>query len=313
MLFVYNGTDGATVYGPYFAGDKYLQDEYELGYVKFRKEGDAKLALTDIVLNENLAYSGRVHWDGSDVLRLLSFWESSQPTTREDEIANLHKKVADLEARSPEKVVEERVVERVVEKAVPERVEELPSRIVHSGFSGGRALFGNWQTTQSVAKQVDTKQLYAKYSVPVSQNQNETLFSFNAKMSGQGWIGFGLHFFVSGDKQVDAYGLGKSLLVWLTKDPVYYGNDRTYIQAYRSYDDISMAQIASVRIPESILSSVKVDVLYNRSANVIAAFVNGEKKLEIKEIDSAIWSGNKVAFRSLGGEVEFSSFTVKTR
>ena len=146
VLFVYNGTDGATVYGPYFAGDKYLQDEYELGYVKFRKEGDAKLALTDIVLNENLAYSGRVHWDGSDVLRLLSFWESSQPTTREDEIANLHKKVADLEARSPEKVVEERVVERVVEKAVPERVEELPSRFVHSGFSGGRALFGKLAT-----------------------------------------------------------------------------------------------------------------------------------------------------------------------
>jgi hypothetical protein len=313
VLLVYNGVDGATVYGPYFAEDKYLQDGYELGYVKFKAEEGNTLLISDVMLTEQLAYSGRVRWEGGDTLRLVSFWESVPPVTCESEVAYLKKRVKDLEEKPPEKVVEKVVETKYVERVAPEKVEELPSKTVFSGFSGGKALTGNWTATANSAKQVDTKQLYAKYSIPVSQDQAQTLFSFNAKLSGEGWVGYGLHFFASGDKRSDTYGFGKSFLVWLTRDPFYYRSERTYLQLYRSFDDVTMIQVASVSISESIFSSLKVDVYYDRSKNVIAAYVNGDKKLEFKEVDSAIWNGSKIALRTLGGEVEFSNFAVKTR
>jgi len=312
-LLVYNGRDGATVYGPYFAEDKYLQDDVELGYVKFKIEQGGTLLISDVMVGKDLAYSGRVQWDGGDTVRLLSYWESVPPTTKEEEIATLQRRVRELEQREPEKVTVERVVEKVVEKAAPEKVEELPSRTVFSGFYGGNALTGKWTASSSSARQTDAKQLYAKYTLPVNQSQTETLYSFNAKLSGKGWIGYGLHFFASGDRQGDKYGFGQSFLVWLTRDPFYYRNNRTYLQIYRSYDDITMIEVASVSIAESILSSLAVDVYYDKSSNLIAAYVNGSKKLEFKEVDPALRSGNKVAFRTLGGEVEFSGFTIKTR
>lgn len=320
-LLVYNGKDGATVYGPYFAEDKYLQDSYELGYVKFKIEQEGTLLISDILVAKDLAYSGRVQWDGGDTVRLLSYWESAPPMTSEEEIASLQKRVKELEQRAPEKVTVEKVVEKVVEKTVervvvkeaPEKVEELPNRTVFSGFSGGKAVKGNWAATSSSIKQTDTKQLYAKYIIPVNQSQTETLYSFNAKLSGEGWIGYGLHFFASGDMQGDAYGFGQSLLVWLTRDPFSYRNNRTYLQIYRSYNDITMIEVASVSIPESILSSLAVDIYYDKSRNLIAAYINGSKKLEFREVDAALRSGNKVAFRTLGGAVNFSGFTVKTR
>ncbi len=308
-LLVYNGKDGATIYGPYFAEDKYLQDDVELGYVKFKIEQGGTVLISDILVGKDLAYSGRVQWDGGDTVRLLSYWVSKPPLTKEEEIATLQRRVKTLEQREPEKVT----VERVVEKVAPAKVEELPSRTVFSGFTGGNALTGKWTASSSSARQTDTKHLYAKYILPVNQNQTETLYSFKAKLSGEGWIGYGLHFFATGDRQGDKYGFGQSFLVWLTRDPFYYRNDRTYLQIYRSYNDITMIEVASVSIPESIHSTLAVDVYYDKSSNLIAAYVNGSKKLEFKEVDPALRSGNKVAFRTLGGEVEFSGFTIKTR
>ncbi len=309
VLLLYNGSDGAEVQGPYFAEDKYLLDQYELGYVKFKAEEGGILLVSDVLLDKNTAYSGRVQWDGGDTLRLLSYWQNAPPTTKEGEIASLQKRVKQLEEREPEKIT----VERVVEREVPAAVEELPNRTVFSGFSGGKAISGTWAASAVSAKQSDSGLLYAKYEVPVEQRQSETLYSFEVRAKGKGWIGCGLHFFASGDRQGDKYGFGKSFLVWLTRDSFYYQNDRTYLQLYRSYDDITMIEVASVSISESITSSLSVDVYYNKSRNVLAAYVNGNKKLEFKEVDPALMSGNKVVFRTLGSEVEFSGFTIKTR
>ncbi len=310
VMLVYNGEDGATIMGPYFAEDKYLQDSYDLDYTEFRITADGMLGIYDVVLGEDMAYSGKVRWDGRQDLRLVSFWQTEPPMTCDEQVAALYNRIQELEKqKGGEKVVEEKIVEKVVREG--ER--ELPTRTAFSGFSGGKTLSGSWSVTSGSARQSDTKQLFAKYSLPFSQNARETLYGFTARASGDGWMGYGLHFRASGGKSGSTYGFGKSFLLWITRDPFYYGTDRTYLQLYRSYDDVTMTQIASVSIPESIESELDVQVYYNRSQNALVAYVNGEERLEYYEVDPAIWSGADLALRTLGARVEFSGFSVKEK
>lgn len=185
----------------------------------------------------------------------------------------------------------------------------LPTRLGFSGFGGGESLLGTW-TAGSRLSQTDAGSLFAKYAIPGMQGANRTLYTFDATTSADGRVGYGLHFYASDDVTGRGYGFGNSYLVWLTRDEAYYQNDNTYVQVYRSYNDVRMLQIASVAIDADITDTNEVQALYDRLTDTITVWVNGDEALSIP-VAGDVNSGDKVAFRTLGGPVTFSNAAVR--
>ncbi len=380
VLLQYDGMYGADIYGPYFQEDKLLLDSYNLDYVQLRAQGSDAVAVSNIIV-DGYAYSGILKYAGEAKMSVASYWETTPPMTRDEQIAMLNAKIKNLEAESAENeeliawgeqyiadgkkyvaelenknadnealIAEGRAyiakgeayiaegetyvaqlenenaqlkegktiieTEKIVYRDRPGAavaVVELPTRSVLSGFSGGTAALGDWQASYSSVKQVDAAQKFAKYVIPLRQNASETLFSIKAKVPNQGWVGYGLHFFASDVVRSKGYGFGKSYLLWVTKDPGVHQTARTYVQLYRSYDDIRLVQLASVTIPQPITSVVETKVHYNRSANQLTVYVNGDQALIYDGVDSALRSGDSLALRALGGTVEFTELSVKTK
>jgi uncharacterized coiled-coil protein SlyX len=188
----------------------------------------------------------------------------------------------------------------------------LPTAAVVSGISGGNSLRGTWNVNGGTATQSDASQYFAKYSMPVSQTQNQILYSFTARSTGSGFVGLGLHFAASGSTSGKGYGLGKSYLVWLTRDPGAYGSNATFVQLYASNSDTEMTQLASTAVAVPISSSNAVQVLYDKSTKMITVWVNNSKVLDYT-LASPLASGTSVAFRTLGGGASFSNFSVKAK
>jgi len=157
-----------------------------------------------------------------------------------------------------------------------------PGREIFAGSAGAVSRFGDWKLSESSATQQDTSLLFAKASIPLRQDASEILYEFAATGKGPGWIGYGLHLSASGDATGQGYGFGNSLLVWLTRDSSYYKTGTTYVQLYRSYDDLRMIQIASVGIADSISSELRTSVLYNQMGGTVVVAVNGVERLQYK-------------------------------
>ena len=327
----YDGKNGAIIYGPYYNEQKILQDSYNLSYAKLQVIGNNELQVSDVILG-NVGYSGILKWVGGPHLVVDSYWTSTPPKTNEEIIAELNGKISTLnknleeannkinKIESVKLAYQEKVsqlngeIQKLKTKmaaTVPAKV-TLPSHVVFSGFENGKILMGNWETSFGAVKQVDSSQLYAKYAIPVNQNQSETLFSFTAKAADLPRIGYGLHFFASGERTGRGYGFGNSFLLWLTRDKTYYKSNKTYLQLYRSSNDVSMTQVASIRIKEDINSMLNTQILYNRDKGRIMVYINGEKKLDYK-VQSPLWSGDKIVLRTLHAPVEFTNLYVKTR
>ena len=149
--------------------------------------------------------------------------------------------------------------------------------------------------------------------IPVSQRSDEMTFSIKGRANGSGFVGYGLHFMASGDKRGDGYGFGTSYLVWLTRDPGYYGSEATYLQAYGSFDDVTMFQVGSLAIAPSISATNTTEVYYNSKTGKVTVSVNGDKYLGFTiPAMYRIKYGTKVALRALG-EVTFSDLTIKAK
>lgn len=172
-------------------------------------------------------------------------------------------------------------------------------RSVKSGFGGGSALSGTWSMSGSRLGQTSTDDLHAKYVVPVRQSANELLYTFEGTGASRGWSGYGLHFLASGAEAGNLYGYGSSYLVWVTRDPSHTQSDSTFVQLYRSFDDVHMVQLASRAIPRSIDRPFEVAVYVNRSEGTIVLGVDDEPILAFDDPD-LIRSGSAVAARALG-------------
>ena len=188
----------------------------------------------------------------------------------------------------------------------------LPTRTVLSGFGRGSGVKGDWSATNAGATQRNGGEYFAKYAIPLVQNQAQTLYTFTAKATGPGYTGYGLHFYVSGDRAAGGYGLGSSYLVWLTRDPDFYGTDDTYLQLYQSFNDVYMIQIASVKIPNAISATNTTSVLYDKSAGSVVVSVGGRRQL-IHEVSTPLLRGTKIALRALGAPVQFTNLNVKAK
>jgi len=316
VLLKYNGTNGATVYGPYYEKDKLLLDSYNLNYTKLSIAGPNEIMVSNLILG-NQAYSGVLKWTGDATLVVDSYWKSKMPETNEVKIANLQNTITSLKEKYSKQIstLQEQIASLKKAKAVTtvQPVQKKPQRVVLSSFSGGKALFGNWSVGYGYAEQKNTSLKFAKYSIPLYQSQDLTSYFFTANAQGsRGWVGYGLHFFASGEQTGKGYGFGRSYLVWLTRDFAHYQANDTYLQLYESFNDVKMIQLASVKIPQSITSTLTVEALYNKSTGQITVSVNGEKQLSFT-VESPIYSGNKIVLRTLGGPVKFTSIEVKTQ
>lgn len=182
---------------------------------------------------------------------------------------------------------------------------------VTSGFAAGEPDIGEWDVSSGRAVQRDSDAFFAKLALPTRQADKPMLYSFRARsLDSEGWVGLGLHFFVSDVELRRGYGMGRSLLVWLTRDPDVYKTRNTYLQLYRSDDDINMGRVLDAVIQEPISGFIDVEILYEPDNQYLTVAVDGEDKIRYRTW-FGIDAGVEVAFRTLGA-AEFSNFRMRT-
>jgi hypothetical protein len=289
------------------AGEGVIPTYVDLSGTTLKRISSSLISVSNIVVGDR-AYSGIAKLLDNNSLVADSFWESKKVESYGEKIARLEKENKRLNTRVAVVTKQRNDARAQAVGAAP--AVAMPAKSVSSGFKG-TARLGGWKAEGQAMVQEDATQKFAKYSIPVSQT-GETLFSFTAKAQKDGWVGYGLHFFASDEKRAGRYGFGKSLLVWLTRDPSYYRSDATYLQIYQSYNDVMMIQKASVAIPEAIDATLKIDTYYNPSTQVVIVMINGDKKLEYK-VQNGPTSGDKIALRTLHGPVQFSNVEVKAK
>ena len=185
------------------------------------------------------------------------------------------------------------------------------NNVLLEGFSSFEPQLGNWKITDDEAFQLDGDQYFAKLVFEVEQYSRPTLFSFKARALGDGWVGVGMHIFATNKEKLKGYGFGKSVLVWMTRDPEYYESNDTRLQLYRSDNNIDMEQVLDAVVTEPMSRYQQLDIYYQPVEQYITIYINGEAKLAYKtwfEIDNGI----EVALRSLGTGISFKDPVVRT-
>ncbi len=179
------------------------------------------------------------------------------------------------------------------------------------GFSQSVPQLGYWNVIGNTATQTDEDQYFAKLVLPIKQQTRPTLFTFKTRSRGFGWVGTGMHIFATDNHAFKGYGYGNSLLVWLTRDPDYYGSSDTRLQLYRSDDAVQMEMVLDAIIEEPLTEYLDVAILYEPEAEYITISVNGIEKLRYKTW-FGIDTGLEIALRSLGGYADFTDLKVLT-
>jgi len=172
--------------------------------------------------------------------------------------------------------------------------------IVRNGFSGGTESLGTWSFDENAVDQVDPDVFFAKLRFPLEQHTDEpVLYAVTVMTPDPGWVGAGVHLFASAVDHPAGYGHGVSLLVWLTRDVDVYGSDKTYLQIYRSTNDVEMERIAHAALPERIEAGARLEVLLDPQTNYITVAVNGEERFRYF-VFFPLSDGVEVSLRSLG-------------
>lgn len=207
--------------------------------------------------------------------------------------------------------LENTILQEILSNGLVALMSERLTDTVRSGFTGSEPDVGDWSITGSRAVQTDSDAFFAKLAVPAVQSDEPVLYSFRVRaLNPEGWVGVGLHFFVSDVDKRRGYGMGKSLLVWLTRDPDVYKTQLTYLQLYRSDDDINMGRVLDSIIEEPISEFLDVEVLYEPDNQYLTVAIGGEDKIRYRTW-FGIDSGVEVALRSLGA-AEFTDFRIRT-
>ena len=183
------------------------------------------------------------------------------------------------------------------------------TKLYREGFDGSLARMGTWKINKSVLSQTDASQYFSRLEMPLAQGRSPLLYSFKARSGGKGWVGLGLHFFVEDIKKKRGYGEGRSLLVWFTRDRAQRGDDATYIQLYRSDNDVVMERMFDAELADGIEDWHLVEIVYDPGAEYIAVAVDNSLRIVYKTFFGRD-SGATVSLRTLGAGAEFSDFSV---
>lgn len=172
----------------------------------------------------------------------------------------------------------------------------------------GWAVFGDWVWDSSVLRQQDSSSLFARYRLPAPQGARPALYRLKGRSTGNGWVGYGIHLQAHSIRAA-GYGHGESILVWLTRDRRAYGDDRTYLQLYRSYDDIDMRMQLHAAIETAIDDKLDLAVMLEPVSGYITISVEGQDVLRYK-LPFTVDSGSEIALRSLD-TAEFHELEVR--
>jgi hypothetical protein len=185
------------------------------------------------------------------------------------------------------------------------------TRNVRTGFEASAARMGSWKIDGQTASQTDASQYFSRLELPLAQSKAATLYRFKARSTGKGWIGLGLHIFVDDIKKRRGYGEGKSLLVWFTRDKDARGDDATYLQLYRSDNDVVMERMFDAELEDGMAAWRLVEVVYDPVAEYIAISVDGTLRAVYRTFFGRD-SGATVSLRTLGGGNSFQDFSAWT-
>ena len=194
-----------------------------------------------------------------------------------------------------------------------EAEEPVFTTTIMEGFIRTIPQLGSWEVTATEATQIETDQYFAKLLLPLSGQPKPTLYSFQTRSRAYGWTGAGVQILSASDPahgETD-YGFDDSLLIWLTRDPEFYGSGKTRLQLYRSDESVKMELVLDAAINEPLSEYLAVEILWEPMDEYITISVNGIEKLTYKS-----WFGAEreleVALRSLGGGVDFKALKVLT-
>ncbi|MFW6213861.1 MAG: hypothetical protein ACOC8L_13250 [Spirochaetota bacterium] len=231
-----------------------------------------------------------------------------------ERIARLQAQIAELQAendrlRGSQQILEGRVIQEILNQSLVGLMRAEMNQSLASGFPSMVPDTGSWDVSGSRAVQRDPDAYFAKAAVEVVQSETPTLYGVTMEsLEERGWAGVGLHLFVSNVERRRGYGMGQSLLVWLTRDPARRGTDATYLQIYRSDNDVVMERVVDARIEESVSDELRVEVLYEPVNQYITVAVNGQDKVRYRTWFD-IETGVELALRSLG-RAEFQNLQV---
>ncbi|TVQ22797.1 MAG: hypothetical protein EA382_11390 [Spirochaetaceae bacterium] len=232
-----------------------------------------------------------------------------------DRLARIVAELADLEAemaelRAEKQTLEQRVLSEILNNGLVQLMRAQLTRQTVAGFTSFKADTGAWTVTPARATQTDRSAFFAKLSRTLPQAEHPTLYSFTARSLDDGWVGLGLHLFVDDVRLRRGYGMGSGLLVWITRDPRARRTQDSFLELYRSDDDVAMGRVLDAAIPEAVGDSLRIDVLYEPHSQYITIAINGEDKVRYRTW-FGIDSGMEIALRSLG-RAEFTDFSVRT-
>lgn len=171
-------------------------------------------------------------------------------------------------------------------------------------------LEGEWEVTVDTALQSDRSARFAKLRIGYQQDSRPRLYRFLAQSLDDGWAGWGLHFSIEDVEHPKGYGHGQSFLVWLTRDESVYGTDDTFLEIYRSYDDVSMDRVAQARTQGSLSEDLALEVLFDPGSSYVTIAVNGTEHIRYR-LEYPSGSSAELAFRSLG-RTEFRHLEIRT-
>ncbi len=179
-----------------------------------------------------------------------------------------------------------------------------------SGFARLKPVSGQWKIREGSASQTDPKQYYAKLYMSVGQGPKPVAYVFKAKSTGSGWVGLGIHIYARDAAKLQGYGLGKSILVWLTSDPAKRGDAKTRVQLYRSLTDTWMDPwFSEAEIPESVFDEHEYRVRVEPASGELVFSVDGNERLRVSDLKD-FTNGAAIALRALD-MAEFSDFRVE--
>ncbi len=102
VLWQYDGMYGFDIYGPYFQEDKLFQDSDNMDYVQIRPQGNDSLAFSNMhiqLIVKDGCVSGIFKYAGGAKYSVASYWETTPPMTKDEQIALLNGKIEDLETQ----------------------------------------------------------------------------------------------------------------------------------------------------------------------------------------------------------------------
>ncbi len=232
-----------------------------------------------------------------------------------ERLAHLQAEVADLLAenealRREKQELEDRVLDEILDHGLVAMMRARLTRRISTGFSSGTPDTGTWTVRPDSAVQTDPDAYFAKLAMPVLQTGDPVLYSVRVRVLDSGWAGVGLHLFVDDVQRRRGYGMGSSLLVWFTRDPGVRKTDATFLQLYRSDDDVVMGRVLDAAVPHAIDGFLDLDILYEPRSQYLTVAVDGVDRVRYRTW-FGIESGVEVALRSLG-RAEFRDFSVRT-